>query len=146
MRIESILSELQSLLYGWNYAVFLHRYCLPFIPGIATQDYIIKALPNSQIRSTQHISGQEVLAEVEQSLRYTGDAGCGPKFAALNSPKFEELLTAFLLHLNQSISSSTDIICFSLKSGNPNYPVFWGFSFVIVGENDVEVFIGSSSD
>jgi hypothetical protein len=146
MEIEAALSELQSLLYGWNYAVFLHRYRLPFISSAAAQDYVVQALPNSKLGGIQPISRQELLDEVEQSLRYAGDAGSGPKPAAVNSSKFEQLLISVLSYLEQATSGAIEILCFWLKSGHPDYPVFWDFAFVIIGAQGVEVFIGSSSD
>ena len=146
MAIQATLNELQKLLYGLNYEVFLHIYQLPFVSGIAAQDYIKQALPNSEIGGTQPTSSQELLAEVEQLLRYAGDSGSGPKPKSLSSHKFEELLTVILSHLEQVTSGSTEAICFWLKSGHPAYPVFWDFAFVVVGTQNVEIFIGSSSD
>lgn len=146
MGIEATLSELQSLLYGWNYAVFLHSYRLPLVQGAVAQDYVVQALPNSEIGGIHPISVRELLDEVDQSLRYAGDTGSGPKPAAINSSKFEELLAAVLSHLEEAASGATEIICFWLKSGHPDYPVFWDFAFVIVGTRGAEVFIGSSSD
>ena len=146
MAIQATLNELQKLLYGLNYEVFLHIYQLPFVSGIAAQDYIKQALPNSEIGGTQPTSSQELLTEVEQSLRYTGHIGSGPKPRLLNSPKFEELLTVVLSHLERVTSGSTEAICFWLKSGHPADPVFWDFAFVVVKTQNVEIFIGSSSD
>ncbi len=107
METEATLSELQSLLYRWNYAVFLHSYRLPLIPGAAAQDYIVQALPDAEIGGTQSVSGQVMLDEVEQSLRYAGDTGSGPKSTALNSPKFEEL---FAVVRSGSVALETSVI------------------------------------
>jgi len=44
------------------------------------------------------------------------------------------------------ISDATTIKRFWLKQGHPAYPVFWDFAFVVIGTQQVELFIGSSSD
>jgi hypothetical protein len=146
MAIEATLRELESLLYGYNYAVFLQCYQLPFISEATVEDYIVQVLPNAEVGGMQPISAQDVLLQVEQALRYTGDAGSGPKPTALNSPKFEELLGEVLSHLKQVVAGTINITSFWLKRGHPAYPVFWDFAFVFVGTQHVELFIGSSSD
>lgn len=146
MAIKATLKKLQSLLYGYNYAVALRSYRVPFDSAATVENYIHQVLPNSEIGGTQLVSGQEVLVNVDQSLRYAGDAGSGPEPAVLNSTKFEELLAKVFLHLEQAISGATSIFYFWLRSGHPDYPVYWDFAFVLIGSEYVEIFIGSSSD
>ena len=146
MAVEATLKKLQSLLYGYNYAVSLRSFHVPFDSAATVENYIHQVLPNSEIGGTQLVSGQEVLENVEQSLRYAGDAGSGPKPAVLNSTKFEELLAKVLSHLKQAVSGATSIFYFWLRKGHPDYPVYWDFAFVMIGLEYVEIFIGSSSD
>ncbi len=146
MAIEATLSKLQSLLYGYNYAVFLHTYHVPVMRGASVEDYIVQAFPNAQVGGLQPVSAQEMLVDVEQSLRYAGDAGAGPKPTALNSSRFEHLLAAVLSYLQQRVAGATSITSFWLRRGHPAHPVFWDFAFVIVGSDQVEIFVGSSSD
>jgi hypothetical protein len=146
MPIEAVLRELASLLYGYNYAVFVQSYLLPTKPEATIEDYITQVLPHAEVGGMQLVSEQDVLILVEQALRYAGNEGSGPKPAALNSPKFEELLGDVLAHLKHVGAEATTITSFWLKSGHPAYPVFWDFAFVFVGKQAVELFIGSSSD
>jgi hypothetical protein len=146
MTFEDTLHQLESVLYGYNYAVFLHRYQLPFSSTTTIEDYIAQVLPHAEVGGMQTVSSEAVLIEIEQALRYAGDAGSGPKATVLDSPQFEELLGAVLSHLKHVLSDATIITNFWLKQGHPAYPVFWDFAFVIVGTQQVEIFIGSSSD
>ena len=146
MTLEPTLRELQSLLYGRNYAVFLRCYQLPFVSTAIVQDYIIQALPDAVVGGMQPVSSEAVLSEVEQALRYAGDVGSGPIATVLTSPEFETLLGTVLSHLKHVLSEARTITSFWLKQGHPAYPVFWDFAFVIVGTQQVEIFIGSSSD
>lgn len=146
MEINSTLSELETLLYGYNYAVFLRNYQLPFISGKTVQNYIVQALPNIEIGGTQPISGQEVLVKIEQSLTYLGDKSSGPNLTALGSPRFLELLGIIMVHVQTKVADATTILSFWIKEGHPAYPVFWDFAFIFIGTQYVELFIGSSSD
>lgn len=86
------------------------------------------------------------MAEVEKSLRYSGDAGSGPEPSALRSERFQLLVTAVLADLERAIAEADLLAKFWLQDGHPAYPVFWDFAFVIAGSTSVLVFIGSSSD
>lgn len=149
MEVESVLDELSKLLYGYNYEVFLRLYKLPYLPGAGAgaEQYISEALgPTAVVGGSCPVTGQKVLAEVEESLLHAGDEGYGPLPSALGLEKFNELLKSVLSHTERSVSSATLIEQFWLKEGHPAYPVFWDFAFVIAGPLGVEVFIGSSSD
>jgi hypothetical protein len=146
MKINTALSELQTLLYGYNYEVFLQSYQLPLIPGATVKDYIIQAFPNAEVGRIWQISEQDVFMEVEQSLTYSGDDSSGPNPMALKSPRFSELLGITVLHLEKIVKNATAISGFWLKDGHPAYPVFWDFAFVVIGTQNVELFIGSRSD
>jgi hypothetical protein len=108
----------------------LHHHCLSI--GITAKGYIAQALPNAEVGGIESISRQEVLIEVEQSLKYSGDESSGPKLMALNSRRFEELLGAVLLCLEKILVDATIVMSFWLKDGHPDYPVFWNFAFIFV--------------
>jgi hypothetical protein len=147
MAIEAVLSELTEILFGRNYAVYLRRDTMPFLPGAGAVQYVAQALgPAAVVGGSCTATGQEVLAAVEGALRHTGDRGYGPPPATLRSEKFEELLKSVLSHIEQALSGATHIEAFWLKKGHPAYPVFWDFAFVIAGPAGAEVFIGSSTD
>ncbi len=147
MEVESVLSELSTLLYGYNYEVFLRRFKIPYLPGAGAEQYICEALgPTAVVGGSCPVTGQAVLTEVKESLLHAGDEGYGPLPTALGSEKFNELLKSVLAYTERAVSSATLIEQFWLKEGHPAYPVFWDFAFVIAGPLGVEVFIGSSSD
>lgn len=147
MDLESALNELSELLYGYNYEVFLRIYKVPFVAGAGVEHYVSVALgAGTLLDCSCSVTGQEVLATVEESLRYGGDEGQGPLPLVLGSERFELLLDRLLCHIKQTTSSATFIEEFNLKDGHPAYPVFWDFAFVIAGPKVAEVLIGSSSD
>lgn len=147
MEIESVLSELSKLLYGYNYEVFLRLYKMLYLRGVDAEQYITKSLgPTAVVGGSYPVTGQEVLAGVEESLLHAGDEAYGPLPSALGSEKFNELLKSALSYTERAVSSATLIEQFWLKEGHPAYPVFWDFAFVIAGPLGVEIFIGSSSD
>ena len=145
--VEALLAELQPLLYGINYVVFLRVYRTPFVTDAPAEWYVSQALgPSAVIGGIGAVSGSEVVAEVEQSLRYVGDTGCGPKPSALRSRRFKALVPAVLSELEGAIGEASLVAQFWLRDGHPAYPVFWDFAFVIAGPSGGLVFIGSSSD
>ena len=145
--VEALLAELEQLLYGYNYQVFLHAYRVSFAPGEPTAWYVAQALgPSAVVTGSVPVSGPEIAAEVEQSLRYAGDEGSGPKPAALRSARFNELVLAVLSELERATAGASLLAEFGLREGHPAYPVFWDFAYVIAGPAGGLVFIGSSSD
>lgn len=145
--LETLLAELESLLYGYNYAVFLRAYQAPFTKDHSAERYITQVLDShAVIGGVVPTSGPEILEEVERSLRYAGDEGSGPKSSALASPRFESLLAGVLSELDQAMADAEVLAQFWLRDGHPAYPEFWDFAFVIAGPPRALVFIGSSSD
>jgi hypothetical protein len=145
--MEALLAELEPLLHGHNYQVFLRVYRVAFAPGEPAEWYIAKALGLSAlIGGVVPATGPELLAEVEQSLRYAGDKGSGPDPSVLCSERFRALVVSVLSELERAIAGAALLAQFWLRDGHPAYPVFWGFAFVIAGPAGALVFIGSSSD
>jgi hypothetical protein len=146
MTLTAALQELQTLLYGVNYTVFLHHYQLPVTPKATVKDYILQALPAAKIGGIQPITAPEAVRQVEDALRYAGDTGAGPYPAALAAPRYEALLQVLLGHVEQACSNITTLVSFWLRDGHPAYPVFWDFALLWVQPQQVELLIGASSD
>ena len=145
--MEVLLAKLEPLLYGCNYEVFLRVYRVPLAPDAPAEWYIAQALGQSAvIGGVVPTTGPQIVAEVEQALRYAGDAGSGPEPSALQSRHFKALVPALLAELERAISGAALLAQFRLREGHPAYPVFWDFAFVIAGPAGGLVFIGSSSD
>ena len=147
MHIDAALEELGRILYGLNYVVSLTLYRVPPFPGASATEYVASAFcPGVVVGGSGPVSGPEMLAEVETSLRYAGDTGSGPRPAMLRSKRYEELLRIVLAHFSEASAAATVIERFWFREGHPHYPVFWDFAFVIAGPHGAEVFVGSSSD
>src|SRR5262245_3876336 len=145
--VEALLAELEPLLYGYNYQVFLRAYRVPFAASEPAAWYVAQALgPAAVISGSVPVTGQEIVAEVERSLRFVGDEGSGPKPALLRSRRFKGLVPAVLSELARVIAEASLLAEFALREGHPAYPVFWDFAYVIAGPAGGLVFIGSSSD
>ncbi len=145
--VEALLAELEPLLYGYNYQVFLRVYRVPFAPGESAAWYMAQALgPSAVVTGSVPVTGPEIVAEVERSLRYAGDAGSGPKPAVLRSKRFKALVLSVLSELERAIAGASLLAEFGLREGHPAYPVFWDIAYVIAGPAGGLVFIGSSSD
>lgn len=145
--MEVLLAELEPLLYGYNYQAFLRVYRVPFTPGSSVEWYVSQALGASAIvGKSVAVTGTEILADVEQSLRYAGDSGSGPEPMALRSQRFMELVSGVLSELKHAIAQARWLTQFWLQDGHPAYPVFWDFAYIIAGPTEGFVFIGSSSD
>ena len=105
--METSLAELERLLYGYNYQVFLRVYRVPFTPYASAEWYITQALgPSAVIGGVVPAAGSEIVIEVEQSLRYAGDADSGPEPLTLQSQQFEALVPALLSELERTIAGA----------------------------------------
>ncbi len=146
-RLEVLLSELETLLIGYNYAVFLRIYPVPFNPDASVEWYVAKALGSRAIVDRAlPVTGPDFLAEVETALRYAGETTAGPIPAILASRRFAELLSSIRVELERLIDGAHLLAQFWLCEGHPAYPVFWDFAFVIASPEGGFVLIGSSSD
>lgn len=145
--IGALFAELESLLSGTNYEVFLRVFRAHFVSDIEPEQYIVASLgEQAVIGGIRTVTAPELQNDVEASLRYSGDAGHGPPADILGSPRFNELVSSVLQQLAEKCQQSTAIHSFWLKDGHPFYPVFWHFAYLIVSPGMHEVFIGSSSD
>ena len=92
------------------------------------------------------MGGEEVLSTVVECLRYEGDEGAHPDRAALQSVRFNEIVTYVRRYLEWALKGAVAVAEVSLPEGPPFYPVMWGFAFLIVRPEGAEVFLGASSD
>ena len=84
--MDALLAELEPLLYGYNYQVFLRAYRMPFAPGKPAESYIAQALgPSAVIGGVVPVSGREIVSRpcwLSWSRRSRGPncwpgSGCG---------------------------------------------------------------------
>jgi hypothetical protein len=143
---STILVELEKLLFGWNYAVHLRCYVLPKEAEGSLEAYVRLVLPNAEVGGQERTEIEEMLAEVEQSLRYGGDSNAGPMPEALASSQLDVLIGSLLHHLRESAAGSPDVTYFWLKEGHPDWPVYWDFAYLLEDVESVAIIIGSSSD
>lgn len=132
---------------GWNYSVFLQCYSVPFTTGVSTEDALHSALgPDVVIDSLRAVSAAEASADIRAALTYAGDSGAGPEPEQMQSPRFLQLLDAVMAQFDRAATQAHGIDAFWIEAGHPAYPVFWDFSFLLKGDEDAILFVGSSSD
>lgn len=147
MNRNDTLRKLSKMLYGRNYAVSLRLFPLSHIPNGDVAQYVAIALGSGAIvGGVQTVAANEMLENIEVSIRHQGDESYGPKQAVLTSEAFEEHLGSLISHLVEATAKATDLQAFWLKEGHPDYPVFWDFAYLIDSPSGSEIFIGSSSD
>lgn len=142
MTINKTLKELELLLPAPNYVVHFHLYRLPFSPDTTVEEYVNQVLPAAVIGGMLSTTQVEILEEVEQSLRYNSKSLVNES----DEQRFEHLTYELFFYLDSVASKAFTITSFWLKSGHPNYPVFWDFAFIFISLQGVEIFVGSSSD
>ena len=147
---QELLDRIAGLLNrdATNYTVFLRLYQMSIAGGgDDPRAYIHKALgADIEIGDVEKIEEADLLAELDELIRFAGDPGAGPNDSVLKS---EELSDA-LIELNRSVSELANqakrIDRFWLKAGHPAYPVFWDFAYIFLKGEAATILIGSSSD
>ncbi|MBN8446147.1 MAG: hypothetical protein J0M22_11840 [Gammaproteobacteria bacterium] len=142
--LKAALNQIERLLYGMNYAVFLRLYG-PAAPELGLSS-VLKTLVSaaSEPSLVAPASALQAMTIIKDCLLYKGDEGSGP--LAL------ELKTAEILSLIDKVFSSIDIehadmvVEFAFKQGHPDYPVFWDFAFDLHVKDKRWILVGSSSD
>jgi hypothetical protein len=150
--IDAALREIESLLAGLNYVVYLNSQHVPKIPGDAPGDYINYAFGSEPVVSNLWPVGSvERLERVERCLRYAGDTSSGPPIAALRSPRLTELIDRLDQHIRELFRSSTSVVEVEF-SGNfgkhplESMPAYWDFCFVFIDLRGAEILVGLASD
>lgn len=132
---------------GWNYTVFLQRYRVPCTVDMSCEEALRSALgPGVLIDGLRPVSAEEASADIRAALSYAGDSGAGPEPEEMRSPRFAGLLDAVMAEFGNAAAQAHAIDAFWIDAGHPAYPVFWDFSFLLKGEDEAVLFIGSSSD
>jgi hypothetical protein len=132
---------------GINYSVSLRVYS-----GLPESTDDINSIVNRLIGHEAVLDGvrdvgvTEVLETLLQSLGYVGDEGAGPGPNVIRSADFSRLLGNIrdnVLELSQTVYG---IKSFEFAEGHPDYPVFWDFAYLFLGNNQHVLLVGSSSD
>jgi hypothetical protein len=141
------LRDLERLLEGGNYTVFLRTYPVSHAADATTRDIVATALGDTAvIGNTVPESADGVVTEIRSCLEHAGDDGYGPFASCLASPEFKALCKSVLSQVSQLCWSSQEVTLFWLTEGHPAYPVFWDFAYLFRGSERSTIFIGSSSD
>lgn len=145
--LPSVLKQLERMLYGKNYQVFLRSYNVFHPPDANCQEILCLALSNEALQGdTCQVTIDKAVASISGCLEYSGDEHHGPKFARLQSSKFDKLRVELVELVRQQCRSSISVTGFWLAEGHPAYPVYWDFAFLFRGNETSTILIGSSSD
>jgi hypothetical protein len=132
---------------GINYSVSLRVYSdLPE----STDD--INSIVNRLIGHEAVLNGvrdvgvTEVVETLLQSLGYVGDEGAGPGPNVIRSADFSRLLGNIRDSVVQLSRTVYGIKSFEFAEGHPDYPVFWDFAYLFLGNDQHVLLVGSSSD
>ena len=146
MTIGNAIERIQELLAGLNYAVSLTIERIGVGVDCEPADVIAKAFPNASFCDLAPCTAEHARRTLTHSLMYQGDYSHGPDNGVLDSEEFLRLLAIVRDHFTVELRSAYDIHKFRLTEGNPHYPVFWGFSFMLRFDDYSNIWIGSSSD
>jgi len=143
------LSRLESMLSGDGYYPFfrvserLHN--MEKVPS----SQLLFHFPNAAVGGvSMNISTATAMATIEECLLSTGDWDFGPPAGIHRRPDFCSLVSSVLREFENDCKKADSVYEFWLRSGHPAYPVFWGFSLLLVmdGGRRSRVWLGSCSD
>lgn len=147
MTVETALAELESTLPGLNYVVSFDLHRVPLIANGKPLDYIQAAIgPKAVLGDASETTSHDMAAEIERCIKWKGDRGSHPDEDVIQSPRLDDLVNVVVTHFWNVAEHSTQIWSFWLRDGHPHYPVQWDFAFILVGSENADIFIGSSSD
>lgn len=132
---------------GINYWVSLRVYS-----GIPESTDEINSIVNRLIgheavlNDVRDVGTTEVVETLLQSLAYVGDKGAGPGPDVLRSADFSRLLGNIRDSVVQLSQRVYGIKSFEFAEGHPDYPVFWDFAYLFLGDDQHVLLVGSSSD
>lgn len=145
--MDDALQQLERLLYGYNYQVFLRAYAATHSPDADVQAIVSAALgAETRLRHTYTASTEKLIATIKSNLEYRGDEGSGPLAERIDSEEFAILRDRVLGSVRELCWSSVSVTGVCFGEGHPAFPVFWGFAYVFRGGEQSTLFIGSSSD
>lgn len=147
---QALLDRVVALLSrgATNYTVFLRLYRSPIAgPNVDPGECVRKALGEDvRMGGAEEIEVADLLAEVDEHLRFEGDPWAGPAALALKSAEFADLLLELRKGISELAGHADRVERFWLKAGHPAYPVFWDFAYLLVKDEMATILVGSSSD
>ena len=145
--MDDALKQMERLLYGYNYQVFLRTYAATHSSEADLQTIVSAALgTDAEIRDTYNESTDKLIAKIKSKLEYIGDEGSGPFPDRIDSQEFAVLRDQVLDSIRELCWSSVSVIGVWIGEGHPAYPVFWEFAYLFRGGESSTLLIGSSSD
>ncbi len=146
---SAILSEMCERLNSnaTNYTVFLQSYQVTATAGESSGNRVSSALGAEALAvEFQEVTEDEIVAEIQDSLMFSGDTGEGPDAEVIASVEFANCLDELLAEVRKQAKAANKIERFWLKTGHPAYPVFWDFALLFSRTDASLVIIGSASD
>ena len=146
MTIDNELRQLEGVLEGLNYTVFLNVYTVGIGIDAQPEAIIQSCFPRALIGSMSASNLCSVLNKFDRDVQYRGDSSAGPEPGTFDSPEFKRLHKTIRMELQTTGRSAVDIHEFYLREGHPAYPVFWDYAFLFRFGDHSRIWIGSSSD
>ena len=143
------LTEIADLLSsdGINYSVSLRVYSgLPESTDDINSIVIRLIGREAVLNGVRDVGVTEVVETLLQSLGYVGDDSAGPGPSVLRSADFSRLLGNICDSVVQLSQTVYGIKSFEFAEGHPDYPVFWDFAYLFLGNDQHVLLVGSSSD
>ncbi len=134
--IRSTLTQIEKLLYGYNYAITLsvNAATLP-VSNLPIKELMTVFYPESTPHNAKILPvGSEALVnDVTECLTYDGDASAGPQFTG---ERIEQLTGTLIPNYWRQVGAlapleSSSIFSYSSDVGLPGYYVFWFFAYLI---------------
>lgn len=151
LQLNKQLSEIEKLLYGWNYEVWLEATvvdgCGSRFPGA---EAILKGYPHAMpsVRSFIPTSTASAKLEVEPRLLYEGDSGAGVDLSGEKGKLLKRKLPLIWASIHALVDLETaDVYECTSEEGMPT-PVFWGFRYLFYSSSAGRclIFVCAASD
>jgi hypothetical protein len=140
-------SDIEQLLFGTNYTVFLADYSGETINQMSLNDNASRLIGDPvKVGGSSPVTMAEINEEIRRCISYKGDDSHGPVDMNAKKGIVDKWIDEYLSWINRICDGSTMITQFWLKSGHPAYPVFWDYAYFIEQNNASYILIGSSSD
>lgn len=130
-----------------NYECTFQLHDLPGM-GLSSVAEIVQAALGDEavVGSQRSVAQAEVLREVRGALEFRGYPGAHPNLAAADELRDSGEVER-LVELARDLTADADLIFdVWLQAGDPLYPVFWEFRFVIIHGAGAVLFLGAGSD
>lgn len=130
-----------------NYECSFQLHDLPCMGLSSVAEIVQAALGDEAVVGGQRSVAQaEVLQDLREALEFRGDPGAHPNLAGVDELR-ESGEVERLVELARDLTADADLVFdVWLQAGDPLYPVFWEFRFVIIHGERAVVFLGAGSD